>query len=179
VAISQSKALNASAFVGLSTDTKPTNVSAGDTFLETDTGNQFTWNGAWVQASAGSSFNRDNASLLTLTAQGTGTVNSADQVNSSGRGACVGINITVITAGTLTVVLQGKDVASGQYYTIASTAAITGTGFGTLFAYPGITPVTATQTTVAVSAPLPRTWRISATVATGPVTATIGASVID
>jgi hypothetical protein len=173
--ISQSKALNANAFVGLSTDTKPTNVSAGDTFLETDTGNQFIWNGAWVQAAAGSSFNRDNASLLTLTAQGTGTVNSTDQVNGSGRGILLVINITAITAGSLTVTLQGKDIASGVYYTLLASAALAATGTTVLTVYPGVVATT----NVSANSPLSRTWRITSATVTGPVTATIGASVID
>jgi hypothetical protein len=115
-----------------------------------------------------------NASLLTLAAQGAGTVNSAAQINTNGRGVVVGINTTVDTAGAYTVNLQGQDVVSGTWYTIASSASVIATGFATLTLYPGITAATNT----AVSAPLPRTWRVQAVVTTGPITATIGASVI-
>jgi hypothetical protein len=115
-----------------------------------------------------------NTSLTVLAAQGTGTVNSADQVNVSGRGITVVINITVITAGTLTVTIQGKDIASGVYYTILASAALAATGTTVLTVYPaGV--VTAN---LSANAALPRTWRVSSVVATGPVTATVGASVI-
>lgn len=115
-----------------------------------------------------------NSSLTVLSAQGTGTVTSADQLNVNGRGLKVFINITAITAGSLTVTIQGKDVISGTYYTILASAALAATGFTVLTVYPGAT------TTANVSIPdnLPRTWRISSVVATGPVTATVGASVL-
>jgi len=120
-----------------------------------------------------------NTALITLTAQGSGTVNSADQINVNGKGVVIGTNITVLTAGSVTVNIQGKDIVSGQYYTIASSAAIAATGFNNLVAYPGITPITATNTVGSFAVVLPRTWRVQAVVATGPATATIGASVIN
>jgi hypothetical protein len=120
-----------------------------------------------------------NTALITLTAQGSGTVNSADQINVNGKGLVIGTNLTVLTAGSLTINIQGKDVVSGQYYTIASSAAIAATGFNNLVVYPGVTPITATNTVGSFSAVLPRTWRVQAVVATGPATATIGASVIN
>jgi hypothetical protein len=42
---------NSLAFMGLSTDTKPTNVASGSRFLETDTGNVFMFynTGSWTQ----------------------------------------------------------------------------------------------------------------------------------
>ncbi len=116
-----------------------------------------------------------NASLVTLAAQGTGTVNSADIVNVNGKGIQLVIDITVITAGTLTVTLQGKDIASGKYYTILASAALAAVATTRLTVYPGI-PVLANVTQNDI---LPRTWRISAAAVTGPITATIGASVIN
>jgi hypothetical protein len=120
-------------------------------------------------------FNTDaTASLLTLTAQGAGTVNSATQINTNGRGVAIGINTTVDAAGAYVVNLQAQDVVSGTWYTIASSASIAATGFATLTLYPGITVAANT----AVSAPLTPTWRVQAVVTTGPITATIGAAVI-
>lgn len=118
-----------------------------------------------------------NATLVTLAAQGAGTVNSADQINTNGRGVVIGINTTVDAAGAYTVAIQGKDIVSGQYYTIpgAITGTIAATGFTTLSVYPGIVAAA----NAAVSWPLPRTWRIQVVVTTGPITATIGAAVIN
>ena len=115
-----------------------------------------------------------NSSLTVLSAQGTGTVNSTDQLNVNGRGIIVVINITAITAGSLTVTIQGKDIVSGVYYTLLASAALAATGTTVLTVYPGMTA----SANAAANSPLPRTWRISSVVATGPVTATVGASVI-
>lgn len=121
-----------------------------------------------------------NATLVTLAAQGAGTINSSDIVNVNGKGVVVGVNTTVDAAGSYTVALQGKDIASGQYYQIAISAGLTTTGFTTIAVYPGIAGTGATSPyTVAINALLPRTWRIQIVVTTGPITATIGASVIN
>ncbi len=136
-------------------------------------GQQLLYNGYTFEPQAS---NQDaNASLVTLIAQGTGTVTSADILNTNGKGIQLVIDITVITAGTLTVTLQGKDIASGKYYTILVSAALAGVATTRLTVYPGI-PVLANVTQNDV---LPRTWRISAAAVTGPITATIGASVIN
>jgi hypothetical protein len=51
MAISTYNPANSLAFMGLSTDTKPTNVAAGSRFLETDTGKVFLLynTGTWTQ----------------------------------------------------------------------------------------------------------------------------------
>lgn len=121
--------------------------------------------------------NVNTAALITLAAQGAGTVTSADQTNKQGRGVQIGINITAIGGTpTLTVTVEGKDSVSGVYYTLLASAAISAAGFTLLTVYPGA------PSTANVSAPqvLPMTWRVKAVVAgtTPSVTATIGASVI-
>lgn len=122
--------------------------------------------------------NHDKNSLITLTAQGVGTVNGTDQTNVNGRGVQVGIDITTLTGTgpTVTVTIEGKDAASGKYYTLLQSAALSATGFTLLTLYPGA------PTTANVSSPqvLPSTWRVKAVVAgtTPAATATIGASVI-
>lgn len=133
---------------------------------------QYLWNG-FVQEPQRSNTDT-NSSLTVLSAQGTGTVNSADQINTNGRGLILVVNITAITAGSLTVTIQGKDVVSGVYYTLLASAALASTGTTVMTIYPGETA----SANVAANSPLPRTWRVSSVVATGPVTATVGASVI-
>ena len=121
--------------------------------------------------------NNNLGALATLTAASTGG-NSVDQNNAQCRGVVVGVNITAITgtSPTLTVTIQGKDTASGEYYTLLASAALTAVGFTELMVYPGAT-VTAN---VAASSPLPQTWRVSYAVGgtTPAVTATVGACLL-
>lgn len=121
--------------------------------------------------------NVDTGALVTHTAASAGTT-SADQVNYNGRGLKLVIDVTAITgtSPTLTVTIQGKDTASGKYYTLLASAALTATGTTVLEVYPGV-GVTAN---VSASTTLPRTWRVSTAIdgTTPAVTATIAASVI-
>lgn len=157
-------------------------ISVGDTSHTAST--QFVSNGFINEFQRG---NVDaNAGLVTISAQGAGTVNSPDFINTNGRGVVVGINTTVDAAGAYTVAIQGKDVVSGQYYTLANAtiSAISGTiaatGFQFITVYPGSTNTAGTATVGgSVNMPLPRTWRIQVVVTTGPITATIGASVLN
>ena len=103
---------------------------------------------------------------------------STDQINMHSRGVKLVINVTAVsgTSPTLTVAIQGKDVASGAYYNILSTASITAIGTTILEIYPGIGNVANSTSGVT----LPTTWRVATTVGgTSPsFTATIGASLI-
>lgn len=114
------------------------------------------------------------ASLVTLSAQAAGTVNSADQVNYNGRGVIVGVNLTVATTATVTVHIQGKDVASGTYYDLLVSTGIVTAGFTQMTVYPG----GLTTANVATPQPLPRTWRVQVVVVgvSAAVTGTVGAS---
>lgn len=118
------------------------------------------------------------SSVVSLGGVGAGTYNSGDTVNHNHRGIQVGINITAITgtSPTLTVTIQGKDVASGQYYTLLASAALNATGFTLLTIYPGLT-VAANSVANQV---MPRTFNIKAVVGgtTPSVTATIGTSLV-
>lgn len=122
--------------------------------------------------------NFDTGALITHSAASAG-VNGSDQVNNSSRGINLVIDITAITGTTptLTVTLQGKDTASGKYYTILASTALNAVATTVLTVFPGATA----SANVAANAQLPRTWRvITAIGGTGPaVTATIGASVIE
>lgn len=100
---------------------------------------------------------------------GTGTYNSGDQTSLGGKGGILKANITVLTAGSVTFSIQGKDVTSGNYYTILASAAIAVTGEITpLRVFPGL-PVAANLT---VNDLMPKIWRIQAVVVTGPATFT-------
>lgn len=136
-------------------------------------GFNFNFNGTtWDRARS----NMDTpAALINLLTAAASTVNSADQINYNGKGVKLGINLT-LTTGTLTIIIQGKDTISGQYYNIASSAALAAPGFTTLQVYPGIT----TTANVSLSDVLPRTWRVQAVVGVGGgVSATVGGSVIN
>lgn len=119
----------------------------------------------------------DTAALITLTAASTG-VNSADQTNNGARGIKLVIDITAITGTTptLTVTLQGKDAASGKYYTILASTALNAVATTVLTVFPGATA----SANVAANDMLPKTWRVITVIGgTGPsVTATIGASLV-
>lgn len=121
--------------------------------------------------------NVDTAALLTFTGAGAETVHSADQTNYSGKGANVVIDLTTATLATVVVTIEGKDIASGKYYTILSSSTLAAAGTTVLSVYPGL----AVTANVSANAILPKTWRISATVAgAGPIlTGTVGASVIE
>lgn len=83
----------------------------------------------------------------------------ADQTNANARGLHVIIDVTAITATPSVVfTIQGKDPASGKYYTLLASAAITAAGTTVLRVYPGLT-VAANLTANDV---LPRTWRVVA-----------------
>jgi hypothetical protein len=79
------------------------------------------------------------ASLVTLSAAGASTINSSDLINQGGKYLNLGINLTTVTTATITINIQGKDVVSGQYYTILSSTGIVTTGFTLLSIGPGLT----------------------------------------
>ena len=123
--------------------------------------------------------NYDTAALITHTAAAVGA-NGTDQPNLNGRGIQVGVNIAsgAGTLPTLQVIIEGRDVASGQYYTLLSSAALVASAalFTQLTVYPGML---AAANTIANQV-LPRTWRVRTIIGgtTPTVTATISACVI-
>jgi len=121
--------------------------------------------------------NVDLPAVLTVT-NASGNANSPDQTNYNHRGLQLGINISAATgtSPTFQVTIQGKDPASGTYYTLLQSAELTTAGFTLLTVYPGA-PATAN---ISANAPLPRTWRISIVIGgTSPsFSASIGASLI-
>lgn len=93
-------------------------------------------------------------------------------------GAHIAVDITAIsgTLPVLTVYIEGHDTASGKWYTLLASAALSLTGLNLLTIYPGV----ATVANVAVAQVLPATWRIRYTISgTGAaVTATFGACML-
>lgn len=121
--------------------------------------------------------NLDTGTVVTLTAAGAGTTNSADIVG-IGSGLHLVIDITVAGGTpTLTVTIQGKDTASGKYYTILQSAALAAVATTVLRVYPALTAAA----NLVANDILPRTWRVTALVGgvTPAVTATIGASMVN
>lgn len=76
--------------------------------------------------------------------------------------------------GSLTVTIQGKDAASGKYFTLLASAAITSVGTTRLVVYPGNT----VAANLSVSTVLPATWRVDVVKSGNAPVASIGASLI-
>ena len=94
---------------------------------------------------------------LTGTAAAAGA-NGSDQTNRRGHGLLVVVDITALTgtAPTLTVTIQGKDTASGKYFTILASAALAAVATTVLRVYPGLTAAA----NLVASDVLPYTWRV-------------------
>lgn len=122
--------------------------------------------------------NKDLGALITLTAQGAGTVNSLDQVNVGSRGVRATVDITAKT-GTIdvTVNIQRKDVASGKYVTLLASASLTGTGTTTYTVHPNAS----VAANVSINDFLGEIWRVQVVNGAGSspsTTATIGACLL-
>ncbi len=99
------------------------------------------------------------------------TVVSADIVNSQYSQAQILINVSAFTSGTYTPTIQGKDPVSGNYYTLLTGIAISGTGETVLHIGAPVPLANA-----ATGAFLPQTWRISLAGASTPsMTFSVGA----
>jgi len=119
----------------------------------------------------------DTSALINMVAAaGAQTLVGNDQTNNFSRGVNVGVYLQSLTGGSVTIHIQGKDAASGQYYDILVSSAIVTTGFTLLTVYPGLV----VAANAAANAVLPATWRVTAVLAAGvTVTGTVGASVIE
>lgn len=106
----------------------------------------------------------------------TATHNSKDLRNDRWESAIVVIDVTAISASPSVVfTIEGKDPASGKYYTILASAAIVGTGTTVLRVSPQLT---AAANTIAKDM-MPAVWRITATHADADsITYTVGASLV-
>jgi hypothetical protein len=115
--------------------------------------------------------------LLVLSAHAAGTVTTPDLINCTTRGGIFVVDLTTVTTATVTVTIQGKDVASGKYYTLLAGAGLTGAGTTVMVVYPGA----AVTTNLSANGPVPKTFRISVVIvgASAAVTGTIGASILN
>ena len=142
---------------------------------DTNTGNQsgtapLLFNGATYDRA------RSNQDLTLITAtSATTSQGSGDQTNYNARGIKVVLQTTAIGTGSVTVTIQGKDAASGQYYTLLAGAAVTTNTTNVYTVYPGLT-VAANSVANDV---LPRTWRVTVTANNAnAATYTVGASLV-
>jgi len=119
--------------------------------------------------------NVDAIALLTLAAASTNQTGN-DNTNPWGKGLTVVVDITAITGAgaTMTVVIEGKDPVSGKYYTLLTSAALAAVATTVLRVDPRI-PGSANVT---AQLPMPKTWRVRATIAgtTPAVTANVSAT---
>ena len=105
----------------------------------------------------------------------TTTQTTPDLTNLVGRGVKAVLDVTAIGTGSITLTLQGKDLASGKYYTLLSGAAVITNGTNVYELYPGIASVT----NVAANTALPRTWRVVVTANNANAASyTVGTSVL-
>ena len=102
------------------------------------------------------------SSDVTVFASGaqTTTQTQADQTNNTAKGIKVVLDMTnVASSPSVTLEIDGKDAASGKYYSILTGAAVTTVSTNVYTVYPGLT---ASANAVANDI-LPHTWRIKVT----------------
>ncbi len=102
------------------------------------------------------------SSDLTVFASGaqTATQTQADQTNNTAKGIKVVLDMTNVGAGpSVTLEIDGKDAASGKYYSILTGAAVTTVSTNVYTVYPGLTA----SANVAANDVLPHTWRVKVT----------------
>jgi hypothetical protein len=124
---------------------------------------------------AGEARTQDLGAVISGTAA-TATVNGPDLSNGAFRGIKVVFDVTAVVAvGSFTVSIQGKDNASGKYYTLLAGAAVTTAVTNVYTVYPGI-PAAAN---VSANDVLPKTFRVIATYNSGTSsTFTVGVTLL-
>ena len=141
---------------------------------------------AYAQVSSGAlqvigPMTRDPGALQTHTARTAGTTNSSDQSGfNASRLVCVFNQSSYTGDPSTTFSIQNKDAASGQYYTLVTSAAITSATGLNAPQYITAGPGNATTTNVSVNVPIARNWRVRTVVAgnsTPTVWGTVGCSV--
>ncbi len=86
------------------------------------------------------------------------TVSQDFRNDNDARGIAVFLDLTAVPGtDTVTVTLQGKDPASGKYYTLLAGAAQVGVATVRMVLYPGIPAVA----NLAANDALPAVWRVS------------------
>lgn len=89
----------------------------------------------------------------------TATPTKVDQTNPNGQSLIVVIDVTAVgVTPSVVFTIQGKDVASGKYYTILASAAITATGTVVLRVSPHLTA----SAGLIAKDNVPSTWAVDA-----------------
>lgn len=114
----------------------------------------------------------------------------ADQNNFAYSAMTLAVDITGVGTGgnvpSLTFTLQGKDIVSGKYYDIVSTAALATVGTRVIQICPDLTAAASAAGSVAtgaelqkVAAMIPKTWRVVISGTAGSCTYSVGAELSD
>lgn len=105
-----------------------------------------------------------------------GTFTSADVLNTVARGVKVILSVTANAGGLGSVVLkiQGRDVASGSYYDLLTSAALSAVATSVFTLNPSITAV-ANQ---AVRDALPAVWRVTVSGNGSPTSYSVGFTMV-
>jgi hypothetical protein len=112
---------------------------------------------------------------LAIPAGATTTQTSPDFNNSSARGLSVTLDMTTVGTGSVTLTIQGKDRASGKYYTLLAGAAVVTNVTNRYVIYPGYPVVS----NVSANEVLPNIWRIVVTANNAnAATYTVGATML-
>lgn len=108
--------------------------------------------------------NTNRSGTILASAARTATTNGQDMSNDAYQGVHVILDITAVPGGdSVTLTVQGKDPASGKYYSVLVGSAETTTGTKVYKVYPGI----ATLANGAANDILPTTWRVIVTHSAG------------
>jgi hypothetical protein len=110
-----------------------------------------------------------------LASRAAGTVNSGDIDTTGCNNLNVYTKVTVPNGGSIVVTIQGKDVNSGDYYTILSGTSISTATNQRL----KVGPTIAASANAIAQDYLPKTIRISVVVSTAAVTFSVGLSLTD
>lgn len=128
-------------------------------------------------------YNVDLGALITNTAQGAATVNSAAQTNLVYHGVVCTFNQSSHTGTpSTTFAVQGYDKASNSWLTLGTSGAITADATPTdVVVYPGAVATAVPTGMIIVGLHLPRQWRITETVAgtTPVVNGTVGCNYLN
>lgn len=110
--------------------------------------------------------------IIPSAAYGTGATTSPEYANYKAKGLLLYIDITNANGGNVTVKVQSKDPASGNWvdFPLATTTALASNATTTLSIYPGQTE----SANVDVADPLGVSWRVVATVAAATMTFSVG-----
>lgn len=115
------------------------------------------------------------ASALLPSAARTVTTSSADQQNQFGRYVHVTVDMTAVGTGSITMTIEGRDPASGKYYTILASAAIVTNVTNVYKVGPSLT---AAANAVANDV-IPTIWRITVTANNAnPATYSVGYAIV-